>query len=412
MTPETTMVAIFSLATAVAIATRRLRIPYTVALVLAGLAVGGLHLIAPPHLTKELLFAIFLPGLLFEAAFNIDTSEFLSSKIAISLLAMPGVLVAVLLTGLATAAAFHVLDPATGMTLQYSLVFGALVAATDPIAVVAMFKSLHVPSRLATLIEGESLFNDGTSVVFLGLLLSYVAGATSSAASLGVAFVTVAGGGVVAGLIVGVLTQRTISRINDPMIEITVSVIAAYGSFSLAEQFHVSGVIATVVAGMYAGYHLKRSGMEPATHIAAAAFWEYLAFALNSVVFLLIGFEIEIASLRAAWVEIVIAYVAVMVVRAIVMTATHAAVRGSAERLPRGWGTVLTWGGLRGALSMVLALALPLTFPNRALLVTLTFGVVLLSILVQGLSMTWVLRRLGIVADHPLKSGEYHESAA
>lgn len=400
MTTETTLVALFSLATAVAIATRRLHIPYTVALVLAGLAVGVLHVIAPPHLTQELLFTVFLPGLLFEAAFNIDTREFMASKIAVSLLAVPGVLIAVLLTGLATSIVFHLLDRNTGMTLQYSLVFGALVAATDPIAVVAMFRSLHVPSRLATLIEGESLFNDGTSVVFLGMLLSYVAGATSSAASLAVTFVTVAGGGVIAGLIVGVVASRTIRRINDPMIEITVSVIAAYGSFSLAEQFHVSGVIATVVAGMYSGFHLKRGGMEPATHVTAAAFWEYLAFALNSVVFLLIGFEIEIASLRAAWVQIVIAYVAVMLVRAIVMAGTHAAVRRTAERLPRGWATVLTWGGLRGALSMVLALALPFTFPNRNLLITLTFGVVLLSILIQGLSMAWLLRRLGIVSDH------------
>ncbi|MGI8510828.1 MAG: cation:proton antiporter [Gemmatimonadaceae bacterium] len=399
MTTETTLVALFSLATAVAIATRRLHVPYTVALVLAGLAVGVLHVIAPPHLTKELLFAVFLPGLLFEAAFNIDTREFMASKIAISLLAVPGVLIAVLLTGATTSIAFHLLDGSTRMTLQYSLVFGALVAATDPIAVVAMFKSLHVPSRLATLIEGESLFNDGTSVVFLGLLLSYVAGATSSVASLAVTFLIVAGGGVIAGLIVGVVASRTIRRINDPMIEITVSVIAAYGAFSLAEQFHVSGVIATVVAGMYTGFNLKRGGMEPATHVAAAAFWEYLAFALNSVVFLLIGFEIKISSLRAAWVQIVIAYVAVMLVRAIVMAGTHAAVGRTAERLPRGWATVLTWGGLRGALSMVLALALPFTFPNRNMLITLTFGVVLLSILVQGLSMAWVLRSLGIVSD-------------
>ncbi len=398
MTTEATLVTLFSIATAVAIVTRRFPIPYTVALVLAGLLVGALQVVQPPHLTKELLFAVFLPGLLFEAAFNMDTHEFRAGAIAITLLSVPGVFLTVLLTGLATAAAFNALDTAAGLTPQYALVFGALVAATDPIAVVALFRNLRAPSQLATLIEGESLFNDGTSVVVLTLLLSYVAGATTSAGSLLLGFVVVAGGGALLGIAVGAIASRIIAHIDDPMIEITVTTIAAYGSFVLGEQLHASGVIATVVTGMYVGHVAKRTSMQPATQVAVAVFWEYLAFALNSVVFLLIGFEIDIAALRAAWLEIIIAYVIVMLGRALIMGITRGMLYRTRERIPRGWSTVMTWGGLRGALSMVLALALPRSFPNRDLLVTLTFGVVLLSILIQGLSMPWLLHRLGLAA--------------
>jgi CPA1 family monovalent cation:H+ antiporter len=399
VTIVTTLIVLFSVATAVAIAVRRLRVPYTVALVVVGLALGALHVVAPPHLTKELLFSAFLPGLLFEAAFDIDSHDFWRNKLAISALAVPGVLVAIGLTALVTTAVLGALGLEVGFTWRYGIVFGALIAATDPVAVVSVFKYVKAPGRLRTLVEGESLLNDGTSVVLLTLILSYVAGTQSGAGAMFVEFVRIVGGGVLMGLGFGAAASEMTKRVDDAMIEITLTMIAAYGSFALAEQVHVSGVIATVVAGMACGNYGRRVGMSPTTRLAVESFWEYVAFALNSVVFLLIGFEVNVGALAASWPQIVIAYVAVLVSRAGVIAGITLLLRRTRERIPAAWGAALAWGGLRGALSMVLALSLAFEFPHRSLLITLTFGVVLLSLLVQGVTMPWVLEKLGLVAE-------------
>lgn len=397
---ETTLIILFSIATAAAIVARWMKVPYTVALVIAGMVLGATHPIEPPRLTRELLFSIVLPGLLFEAAFNMDVDMFLRNKVTITALAIPGVIVAILLAGAGTALAISGFSPNIGFTLQQGLVFGALVAATDPIAVVAIFRELHVPPRLAALVEGESLMNDGTSIVLLSLLLAVVAGTVSSTNELVVQFVVVVGGGAFLGFALGTLASRLIAKIDDAVIEITITVITAYGTFALAEQAGVSGVIATVVAAMYCGSHGRSIGMSRKTRFALGAFWEYLAFALNSVIFLLIGAEVSASALVRAWPEITIAFLAVVIARGAVVFAVGGVLRRTRERVPMSWLAVMTWGGLRGALSMVLALSLPYRFPNRELLVTLTFGVVVLSILVQGLTMQTLLRSVGL-AERP-----------
>jgi monovalent cation:H+ antiporter, CPA1 family len=399
MTIETTLVILFSVATAAAITARRLKIPYTAILVIAGMIVGALGAVNPPRLTRDLLFAVILPGLLFEAAFNLDLGIFLKNKMAISALAIPGVIAAIFLAGTGTALAISGLSSHTGFTLQQGLVFGALVAATDPIAVVAVFKELHVPVRLATLVEGESLLNDGTSIVLLTLLLSAVTGESTGMGQLVLRFILIVGGGGVLGLAAGAVASKLISRIDDAVIEITITVITAYGTFALAEQIGVSGVIATVVAGMHCGTYAWNEAMSRKTRLALDAFWEYIAFALNSVVFLLIGFEVSPSALLAAWPEILLAFVVVVVARAVVVYGVGGLLNRTRERLPSSWLAVMTWGGLRGALSMVLALSLPFDFPNRQLLITLTFGVVVLSILVQGLTMQPLLRRVGLALN-------------
>jgi CPA1 family monovalent cation:H+ antiporter len=393
---ETTLVVLFSVATAAAIAARWAKIPYTAILVLAGIALGALHLVNPPRLTHELLFAIILPGLLFEAAFNLDVDVFLKNKLAITALAIPGVVVAILLAGAGSALVISRLSSHTDFTMKQGLVFGALVAATDPIAVVALFKELRVPVRLATLVEGESLLNDGTSIVLLSLLLAAVTGASAGYGKLALQFILIVGGGVFLGFAAGTLASRLIAKIDDAVVEITITVITAYGTFALAEQARVSGVIATVVAAMYCGEYGWREGMSRSTRVSLVAFWEYIAFALNSIVFLLIGFEVSTPALIRAWPEILLVFLVVIVARAAVVYGVGALLGRTRERLSWSWLSVMTWGGLRGALSMVLALSLPYDFPNRALLITLTFGVVVLSILVQGLSMQSLLRRVGL----------------
>lgn len=399
MTAESTLVVLFVIATSVAIVAQRIRVPYTVALVLAGVAVGALHVIEPPHLTKELLFAFILPGLLFEASFHLDFAELRRIWRPVIALAAPGVVVAIGLTGAISTLAIRAtgLDP--GFTLTLGLVFGGLIAATDPIAVVALFRSVRAPARLTTLLEGESLLNDGTSIVFLTLILSYVAGTTTGVGAITARLFAMVGGGVATGALVGFVVSRVMARLDDPMIEITLTVIAAYGSFVLGEQFHFSGVLATVTAGMACGNYGQRVAMTETTRVSVHAFWEYASFALNSVVFLLVGFTVPLASLAASWPEIAIAYVAALGGRAGVVAVVTMLFRRGSERMPVGWSVVLTWGGLRGALSVVLALGLAPDFPHRDLLEAMTLGVVLASLTVQGLTMRWVMRRAGIDMD-------------
>jgi Na+:H+ antiporter len=396
MPTEPILVLLFIVATAVAIVARRLRLPYTVALVLAGLVLGQLHAFNPPHLTQELLFAVFLPGLLFEAAFHLDFDLFRRDKAFILTLAVPGVLAAILLTAAILVPTAALLPLADALTWEHALVFGALVAATDPIAVVGLFRSLGAPHRLAALLEGESLLNDGTSIVFFGLILGVVGGASVSASGVVLEFAKVVGVGAGIGLVIGLVVSTIIQRIDDPMIEITLTTIAAYGSFVATEQFHGSGVIGTVAAGLVCGNYGARTGMSPTTRVAVETFWEYVAFALNSIIFLLIGFEVRLPDMLASWRLILSAFVAVAAGRAIIIFAGAALVARGTRRIPYAWQAVLSWGGLRGGLSMVLALSLPIAFPNREVLIATTFGVVLLSILVQGLTMAPVLRHLGV----------------
>jgi CPA1 family monovalent cation:H+ antiporter len=409
MHPETALVLLFAVATAVAIATRRLKIPYTVALVIAGLGLGATHLVDGIHLTKDLLYSAFLPGLLFEAAYHLKFSDFRANAKAILALAVPGVLATIGATATLLVTSSGIADFAPGFGWPHALVFAALIAATDPIAVVALFKSLGAPERLSVLAEGESLVNDGTSIVLFSIVYAAATGGGTSVAAGVTEFVTVAGAGLAVGMVIGFAASRIMKRVDDPMIEITLTTIAAYGSFVLAEQWHFSGVIATVTAGMLCGSFAAPRVMSPTTRIAVESFWEYLAFALNSLVFLLIGLEVQVSSLLAEWRPIVVAFLAVNVGRAIVVFLASALLRPTREAIPWRWGIVLTWGGLRGALSMVLALAIPEEFANRRLLVTMTFGVVLLSIIVQGVTAGPLLRVLHLVGDHSRRA-RYDES--
>src|SRR5262249_20197554 len=251
---------------------------------------------------------------------------------------------------------------AQGFTFAHGLVFGAIVAATDPIAVVGLFRTLGAPKRLRVLVDGESLLNDGTAVVLFGLVLTYVSGNGVSAGSLVPQFFKVVGVGALTGVAMGAAASRIIGAVSDPMVEITLTTITAYGSFVVAEGIGGSGVISTVAAGMLCGNYAMRSGMSPSTRIAAETFWEYVAFPLNSVVFLLIGLELKAGDLLASWRPILTAYLALTVGRSLVVLAVTTLLRRTRERIPWRWAPVLTWSGLRGALSMVLALSLSRDF--------------------------------------------------
>jgi len=395
---ETAFILLFVVATGVALAVRVVRVPYTVALVLAGLVLGASRLIPAPHLTKDLLFSVFLPGLIFEAALTIDARQFRDNWIMIVALAVPGVVVSIALITLVLPPVVHAFGLAPGFRWSEALVFGSLISATDPVAVVSLFRHVAAPSRLTTLLDGESLLNDGTAIVFFTLSLGVATGNDSAVGELLPRFVEVVGIGAFIGIVIGAAGALLIRRVEDPMIEITVTTIVAYGSFVTAQTLNASGVIATVAAGMICATYSAR-GRGP--RVACGSFWEYVAFALNSIVFLLVGLEVHLMQLYSYWLPILVAYLVVSIGRGLVIGLNHAAAAPTRKRLPLPWSTVLAWGGLRGALPMVLVLTLPAGFPYRELLVSMTFGVAVLSILLQGLTTRWLMTRLGIVREPP-----------
>lgn len=396
------VVLLYCVATLVAIVTQRIRVPYTAALVLVGVALGGLHLVALPHLTKELLFAIFLPGLLFEAAYHLEVQELRENSLAISALAVPGVLAAIGLVAVLLVAGSLVFGGGATVGWTTALIFGGVIAATDPVAVTALFREVAAPRRLHVLVESESLLNDGTSIVFLTLMLAYFAGEAPTATALALGFVRIVGGGAIVGLAIGWGVSRLRTQLDDVAIEITLTTIAAYGAFVLAEQIHCSGVIATVAAGVVCGRTGRHHAMTAGTRAAVDGFWEWLAFALNSAVFLLLGAELHVNALAAEWRLVLLGVVAVLGARAIVVALVWVLLRRTSERISSTWSAVLVWGGLRGALSLVLALALPVTMENRSLIVALTAGTVVFSLVGQGMTMPIVLRRLGIIGNSRL----------
>lgn len=390
---ETLIIELLLIVSLVAIIVRRLQVPYTVALVIVGLLLTAQSQLKI-ELTPELILALFVPPLVFEAAFHLNLNELRRNIGVILLLAIPGVILTMLIVG-------GMVSIGTGLALPIALTFGALIAATDPVAVVSLFRMLGVPKRLAVLVEGESLMNDGTAMVLFNLMLAIVATGKFNLAMSAIDFVRISLGGVVVGLVLGWAISRLIARIDDYLIETTLTTVLAFGSYLIAEELHFSGVLAVVAAGLING-NLGPQGMSPTTRIVLFNFWEYVAFLANSLVFLILGLEVDIPALMAAWNPIVWAIGGVMTARVIVVYGLSLVARYVAEPVSLRWQHVLSWGGLRGALSLALALSLPASFGDeRTLLRTMAFGVVLFTLLVQATTMGPFIRRLGIIMRNP-----------
>ena len=378
--------------------------PYPIALLLAGIALGATHLVPLPHLTRELLFAVFLPGLLFEAAYHLEIRELRENSWTISALAVPGVVAAVALTAAFVVMASR-LGAGTPLDWTTGLLFGAVIAATDPVAVTALFRELRAPRRLHVLVESESLLNDGSSIVFLALLLEFLSGASPTLTSLAGGFLRIALGGAAIGIAIGWGVAHLRTRVEDATIEITLTTIAAYGSFVAAESLQCSGVIATVAAGVLCGHSGRHHALTAGSRAAVKGFWEWLAFALNSAVFLMLGTELSLTALRGEWRLVAVAALAALAARALVVGTTGALLSRTHERMPARWMPVMAWGGLRGALSLVLAYSLPGDIGNRPLIIAMTAGTVVLSLVGQGGSMPWLLRRLRLVESADQQRG-------
>jgi len=393
LSTETLIIELLLIASLVAIVVRRLQVPYTVALVIVGLlltAQSNLSL----NLTPELILALFVPPLVFEAAFHLNINELRRNIGIILTLAVPGVILTMLIVG-------GIVSFGAGLALPIALTFGALIAATDPVAVVSLFRLLGVPKRLALLVESESLLNDGTALVLFNLMLAIVATGQFHLVASVFDFIRISLGGVVVGVVLGWLISRLIARVDDYLIETTLTTVMEFGSYLIAEQLHFSGVLAVVAAGLING-NLGPQGMSPTTRIVLFNFWEYVAFLTNSLVFLAIGLEVDLPALAANWAPIAWAIAGVFLARVIVVYGLNLLTSRLIEPVSLRWQHVMAWGGLRGALSLALALSLPASLgPDRALLRTMAFGVVLFTLLVQATTMKPLIRWLGIVLRSP-----------
>ena len=392
--------ALLGLAILVALAARRLRLPYTVGLALAGAALALTRSQAGLALTHDLIFDVVLPPLLFEAALNLHWSDLKRDFVPVVALSTVGVVLCALVVASG-------LTMWLGWPLESALVFGALIGATDPIAVIALLRESGVTGRLRLIIEAESLFNDGAAAVLFTLILVWAAHDPSTAQgpiSALTAFLVIAGGGLAAGIGVGLIAVMIAGATDDHLVETALTVVAAFGSFLIAEHFGASGVLATVAAGMTMGNigvlgPRERFGLSLTTQGRAFVleFWEFAAFLANSLVFLLIGSAmatIDFAREGAFALALILALA--LAGRAVAVYPVCLAFARSRWAIPLNEQHLMWWGGLRGALALALALALPYDLPRRDDILISAFAVVAFSVIVQGLTAPVALKALGV----------------
>jgi len=382
----------------IAMLAKRLRIPYTVSLVVGGLLLGVIRIPIPmlsplqaghrpDWLTPDMILILFLPALVFEGSVKLDVRDLIRDSVPLLLLANAGVLLAALVTG-------YLVHWLIGLPLLIALLFGSIISATDPISVLAIFKDLRVDKRLSLIMEGESLLNDGTAVVLFGILFGAVVAEKLSVPKSVEQYVLAVVGGAILGSTLGYLASRMTETADDPQVEITLTTILAYGSYLFAYHLHLSGVIATASAGLMLGNVGSKEGISPRARIAIQSFWEHISFVMNSLVFLLIGLEIHVRELLQNWTSVLLAIGAVLLARILSVYLLVPLSNRFAEKIPFRWQHVAVWGGLRGALALALALSLNSAFPYREQILNLTFGVVIFSILVQGLTIKPLVKLL------------------
>jgi CPA1 family monovalent cation:H+ antiporter len=378
----------------IAMLSRRLGLPYIVGLVVAGFLIALLPNAPELPLSRDLIFNVLLPPLVFEAALQLDWRRFRSELPLTLALAFLGVIIAAAVV----AAGMHYL---VGWSWIGAALFGMLIAATDPVSVIAAFREMGCQPRVSMVVESESLLNDGVAAVGFAILSAIAAGASPDAGSVVPAFVWTLGGGVAIGLAVSAAILVIVGRTNDPLVEITLTAIAAYGSFLLAEHFGASGIISALSAGLMIGSLgtrlLSDEGRERVGHA-----WEFFAFLANSIVFILIGMNVADQPLTALGsAAAAVAVVLVLAGRGLSIYPLATLFRASRWKLPASYQHTLFWGGLRGALALALALAVPANVPERTAIILTAFVAVAFSILVQGLTMPWLIRRFDLGQRDP-----------
>jgi CPA1 family monovalent cation:H+ antiporter len=371
------------------------QIPYTLLLVIVGLVLAFVD-VRLVSLSPELILEIFLPPLLFEAAWNLKWRDLSRELVPVTLYAIIGVVISVVGIGLA-------LNQLAGMALTIALLVGASLSATDPVSVIALFRELGAGKRLTNLMEGESLFNDGVAVVAFGLLVGIPLGLEEFNIPTSIArFFVVVGVGIGVGSLIGFGISYLTQRFDLPLVEQSLTLVSAYGTYVITEELGGSGVIGVVTVGVILGNFGSRIGMNPRTRLLVTEFWDFLAFFVNSIVFLLIGDQVNYASLGKNLGLIAITIGAVILTRAIAIYGLGGLSNWLAKsQIGLKEQTVLWWGGLRGSVSIALALSLPASLPGRDVIIDIVFGVVLFTLLVQGLTTQILLEKLGMTDNQP-----------
>lgn len=382
---------------------RWIRLPHSSLMVILGALAGygltlGLGIDTGLRATNfhDLVFFILLPVLIFDAAFNLEFKALKSNLLSIMVLAVAGMLLTTVITGVLL---YFGIGHPTGFPWIAALLAGALLAATDPVAVVAQMKSLGAPEKLSTLLEGESLFNDATAIVtfsiFLSLALMPTAEVTASGAF--IEFTKVFLGGVIVGAVFGVITSWLYHRARSDVNTTIITLATAYASFLIAEAaLHVSGVMATLVAALMLS---RGKGEDKGTDEKVEYFWQSVTYLANGSVFLLMGFTITVTMFTERYLAMVIAIGAVIVARFVSTFGSLFVVNWFLkEKISVAYQRVLYWGGLRGVVSIALALSLPVDLPYWYTIQSMAFGVVLFTMFVQAPTMPWLLEKNGLTS--------------
>lgn len=382
----TILIILLLVATGVALLTQQLRVPYVTGLVLAGLAITE-FLPRSVGLEPSLVLNLFLPILIFEAGLNTDVSRLRITFKPIAILAGPGAL-------LSSAIIAILLKFGLGLDWIPASLVGVILANTDTVSMIAVFKEIPVPSRLSTIVEGETLFNDATALVSFNLILTVYS--TGSLTLLGgiQELLFVALGGSLLGLILGYLSIPIFIRLHDPLSSLLLTVAVALGTFQIGEFLGVSGAVAVVVAGLIFGNLGLPRSTSASDRVTLLSFWEYAGFGVNTFIFLLIGIEIDLVTLWRTLPAVLLAVLAYQIGRVLTVYPLLAGLRWFDRPIPLRWQHVLFLGNIKGSIAMALALSIPLTLPGREGLIALVFGSVLISLVGQGLSLPWLVKRL------------------
>jgi CPA1 family monovalent cation:H+ antiporter len=395
------LVVLLLIALVVILVTRQLRTPYTLGLVIVGLLLRLVIQEPGISLTPDLVLFVFLPALLFEGSWSTSLSNLRENWFVIFLLAVPGLLLGVILIAIP-------LHFFAGLMWAEALLLAAVLSPTDPVAVLGLFRQLKVNERLSSIIEGESLFNDGVAgslyeVFLIIMLASLHHESTTLGGELleGVGtFVLVAGGGILIGLVVGFLVSRFVSYLDEPLIEVTITLITAYGTYLLADLAGVSGILAVICSGLVLGSYGRAKGMSDRTTEMVDTFWNVIAFLANALLFLLVGIQLnplhffEDNQAGPLLFIALLVIISTIIARFIIVLLLPTQIPPFSGVRMRSWRFIIFWSGLRGALSMALILALPPETPLRDELIFATYAIVLFTLLVQGLTIRGFLQHM------------------
>jgi len=388
-----TVITLLLVACVVALLAEWLRFPYTIALVCVGLVIALTKLAPSITISKDVVFHLLLPPLLFQGALHMDLERLKNNWRSILMLSIPGVVCSTLLIG-------FLLHWFWKIDLVYGLLFGALITPTDPISVLAILKRVGAPERLRVILEGESLFNDGTGVVVFSVILGMVMGGNSFDLSHTVLeFLVVAGGGVVAGVLLGYGVYRFLKKVDNHLVEVTLTVVLAFGTPLLAEAFHVSGIIAVVVAGLVIGNYGRIFSMSKKTRDTVETFWDVTDFIINSMVFLVIGIELQAINLgdfERLWGPVLMGIFTVLFARMVVVYPIMGILHNiGGASIPGSWSHIVFWGGLKGSIPIALVVGMPAGLEHRTLFPPAAFAIVLVSLVFPGITMKPLVKRLG-----------------